>query len=164
MELDKNRWSYPWNSNQKSSGGSRIFLRWGSQLPNWCYFRPQRSCGKVMFSQACVKNSVHGGRGLSQHALGSRGGVSQHALGQGGRYPSMHWAWDVCGRPPLGQTHTHTTPWTNTPFWADTHTPGRNTPMGRQPPLPRLPLQRAADSTHPTGMHSCFAHFLPKAA
>ena len=26
--------------------------------------------GKVMFSQACVKNSVHGGGGVSQHALG----------------------------------------------------------------------------------------------
>ena len=25
-----------------------------------CY-RPQRSCGKVIFSEACVKNSVHGG-------------------------------------------------------------------------------------------------------
>ena len=24
-------------------------------------YRPQRSCGKVMFSQTCVKNSVHGG-------------------------------------------------------------------------------------------------------
>ena len=32
-------------------------------------YRPQLRCGKVMFSQACVKNSV-------------RGGVSQHALGQ----------------------------------------------------------------------------------
>ena len=29
----------------------------------------KRSCGKVMFSQACVKNSVHGGC-VSQHALG----------------------------------------------------------------------------------------------
>ena len=29
------------------------------------------SCGKVMFSQVCVKNSVHsgGGEGVSQHAL-----------------------------------------------------------------------------------------------
>ena len=26
-------------------------------LPN--IYRPQRSCGKVIFSQACVKNSVH---------------------------------------------------------------------------------------------------------
>ena len=40
------------------------------------------SCGKVMFSQACVKNSVQGG--VSQHVLGqtSSGQVSQHALGQ----------------------------------------------------------------------------------
>ena len=34
------------------------------------------SCGKVMFSQACVKNSVHreggGGGGVSQHALPGR--------------------------------------------------------------------------------------------
>ena len=29
----------------------------------------KRSCGKVMFSQACVKNSVHGG-GVSHDALG----------------------------------------------------------------------------------------------
>ena len=34
------------------------------------YYCPQRSSGKVMFSQLCVKNSV------------LRGGVSQHALGQ----------------------------------------------------------------------------------
>ena len=27
-------------------------------------YRPQRSCSKVIFSQACVKNSVHGGRGV----------------------------------------------------------------------------------------------------
>ena len=32
-------------------------------VPN--FYRPQRSCGKVMFSQACVKNSVHGGGSLS---------------------------------------------------------------------------------------------------
>ena len=25
--------------------------------------------GKVIFSEVCVKNSVHGGRGVSQHAL-----------------------------------------------------------------------------------------------
>ena len=25
------------------------------------YYRPQRSWGKVIFSEACVKNSVHGG-------------------------------------------------------------------------------------------------------
>ena len=35
-----------------------------------CY-RPQRSCGKVIFSEACIKNSVHG-RGM-QGIRGSRG-------------------------------------------------------------------------------------------
>ena len=25
------------------------------------FYRPQRSCGKVMFSEACVNNSVHAG-------------------------------------------------------------------------------------------------------
>ena len=37
----------------------------------YCY-RPQRSCGKAIFSQACVKNSVHGGGGgcLPQCILG----------------------------------------------------------------------------------------------
>ena len=35
------------------------------------FYRPQRSWGKVIFSEACVKNSVHMGRGVvvSQHAL-----------------------------------------------------------------------------------------------
>ena len=33
-------------------------------------YRPQRSCSKVIFSQACVKNSVHGGGGLPQCMLG----------------------------------------------------------------------------------------------
>ena len=35
------------------------------------YYRPQRSWAKVIFSQACVKNSVHGGGGcLPQCMLG----------------------------------------------------------------------------------------------
>ena len=42
------------------------------------HYRPQRSWGKVIFSEACVKNSVHKGGGVvSQHALQV---VSQHAL------------------------------------------------------------------------------------
>ena len=27
----------------------------------WCFYRAERSWGKVIFSEACVKNSVHGG-------------------------------------------------------------------------------------------------------
>ena len=46
----------------------------------WCCYRPQRSWGKVIFSQASVILSTGGGV-VSQHALQE---VSQHALQQGG--------------------------------------------------------------------------------
>ena len=59
-------------------------------ISNFYIYRPQRSWGKVIFSKACVKNSVHGGV-VSQHALQV---VFQHALQQvywGGWqwYPNM---------------------------------------------------------------------------
>ena len=41
------------------------------------------SCGEVMFSQACVKNSVHGG-GVSQHSFGQ----SHSPLGRHPTFPS----------------------------------------------------------------------------
>ena len=34
------------------------------------FYRPQRSCGKVMFSQACVKSSIHMGVYTSMHWAG----------------------------------------------------------------------------------------------
>ena len=42
--------------------------------PNLCYYRPQRSWDKVIFSEVCVKNSVHrGGAGcLGRHPPRSR--------------------------------------------------------------------------------------------
>ena len=43
------------------------------------YYRPQRSWGKVIFSQVSVILFMGGGGGLSQHALQV---VSQHALQQ----------------------------------------------------------------------------------
>ena len=66
------------------------------------YYRPQRSCGKVMFSKACVKNSVHRGvcmagrvqcdRGYAwQGALHGRGHVWQGACMVGGH------AWQGAG-------------------------------------------------------------------
>ena len=60
-----------------------------------------------MFSQACVKNSVH----------------SMHV------YPSVHWGRNPPAQCILGYTQP----------WAD------------PPPL----MVTAADSMHPTGMHSC---------
>ena len=77
----------------------------------------KRSCGRVMFSQACVKNSVHSGV-----------------------YPTMYWAGGVCisvctGRvcvadTPWADTHPRQTPssWADTPRqtppWADTSSDG----------------------------------------
>ena len=43
-----------------SSGGPRIFPKGVSQLPNWNYYRPQRSWAKVMFLQASVILSTGG--------------------------------------------------------------------------------------------------------
>ena len=40
---------------------------WKGAKRQFCY-RPQRIYGKVIFSQACVKNSVHGGVSVSVHA------------------------------------------------------------------------------------------------
>ena len=48
------------------------------------FYRPQRSCSKVMFSQACVKNSVH--RGVSDPACTTghmTRGVGGLCLGRG---------------------------------------------------------------------------------
>ena len=66
------------------------------------------SCGKVMFSQACVKNSVHRG---------------------GGCTPPRQ-------TPPLDRHPGQTTPWADTPLvdtpWANTP-PGRHPPSIRRP-------------------------------
>ena len=70
-------------------------------------YRPQRSCGKVMFLHLSVSHSVHRGSVYpSMHCSDtpSWADISQHALGQtpppGQTYPSMHW-----GRHPLLGRH-----------------------------------------------------------
>ena len=89
------------------------------------------SCGKVMFSQACVKNSVHRGEGgCIQHALGQtpRVGIpactgSETPTPLPGKYPSMHW-----GRPLGRYPSIH---WSRQPRQADTpdgHCSGRYAP------------------------------------
>ena len=99
------------------------------------FYRPQRSCGKVMFLHLCV--------------ILFTGGVS--ACGPEGCLPQPP------GRPlqqtPLADTPWVDTPWQTPPLWADT--PGQTPPAqcvlgydGQQ-----------AGGTHPTGMHSCSAYF-----
>ena len=92
-------------------------------------YRPQRSCGKVMFSVILFTG------GISQHAPGQtppfQADISQHALGQTPlrqTYPSMHW-----GR----------------------HLPGRHIPACTGADTPPQ-TATVADGTHSTGMHSCF--------
>ena len=68
-------------------------------------YRPQRSCGKVMFSQASVIMFTGGGC-----------------------MPSMHWGRHPPGRHPLGRHSPG-----QTPPWADT-SPGQTSPPGKHPP------------------------------
>ena len=79
-----------------------------------------------MFSQACVKNSVHGGS----------------------VYPTMHWGRNPPGRYPRIHWGRHP-PSADTPWQADTRT-DTNSPSSPPPPT-----ATAADGTHPTAMHSC---------
>ena len=53
------------------------------------YYRPQRSWGKVIFSEACVKNSVHGGGGAC---------VVGGMHGRGGMHGKGGMCGGVCGR------------------------------------------------------------------
>ena len=51
------------------------------------FYRPQRSWGKVIFSEACVKNSVHrGGGGGTPVCIA---GLQAHT--QGGKFRGLAW-------------------------------------------------------------------------
>ena len=97
----------------------------------WYHYRPQRSCGKVMFSQASV-------------ILFTWGVSARHPPGQTpplGRHPRAD---TPPSRHPPDRHHPH---------WENPH------PLLDRPPLGRhLPQQMAtaADGMDPTGMHSCF--------
>ena len=114
--------------------------------------------GKVIFSEVCVKNSVHGGVLVSQHALQV---VSQHAL-QVSRPTQFRGMWPGGGL----QTHTQGRSWGGSGWEVFRPTPGGSVPGGTAPkgemPGPRggcveTPrMATAAGGTHPTGMHSCF--------
>ena len=97
------------------------------------FYRPQRSCGKVMFSQASV-------------ILFTRGCVWQTPPGRHppGRYPS--------GRHPTAQCMLGYTPPLPSACW-DSHSPVQC--MLGYAPQPAT----AVGGTHPTGMHSCLNLF-----
>ena len=96
----------------------------------------KRSCKKVIFSQACFKNSVHG-RGvqpLGRHPLADR-----HPLA--GRHPPGRQT-----HPPGRQTDTPLAGRQTPPWQVDTPLAGRHTPLAGRHTLSRHPLGR-----HPPG-------------
>ena len=131
------------------------------------YYHPKRSCGKVIFSVACVKNSVHrggGGRVPGQEPPLIRythpwAGIHTHTAGQVHPLRQVHthpWAGTPpAGTPPAGTPQQVHTPWAGIPpgqvypragtLWAGTH-PGA-VHAGR--------YGQQAGCTHATGMHSC---------
>ena len=111
----------------------------------WCvsffYYRPQRSWAKVIFSQTCVKNSVHTG--------GVWGCLPQCMLGYTPR---------PAGRPPLEQTPPRTkhvsrilSTWggrVSASVHAEIHPPDQaDPPRSRQIPPKQTPPSREADSS-----------------
>ena len=100
------------------------WLKWNNSCTNWDNYQPQRSWAKVIFSQVCVKNSVHRGGGcLPQCMLGytpagrGRPPREQTPLGPGRQPPQTRQSPPGQGRHP--QTR-QTTPLTRqTPREAD---------------------------------------------
>ena len=107
------------------------------------------SCGKVMFSQACVKNSVHDrGRGVCPIACWDTPPPYPQQTSPG---QTPYQADTPPDRHTPRQTHPQAaTPWEDTPL-------GRH-PSGRHPPPSKTVT--AADGLHPTGMHSCDTFFI----
>ena len=116
------------------------------------YYRPQRSCGKVMFSRVSV--ILFTGTVCIPACTGAD--TPHPADPPGQTYPSMHWC-----RPPPGRCRH--------PLWADT--PWQTPPDSHcsrwyasywnaflLPPANEVHAGRytqQAYGTHPTGMHSC---------
>ena len=96
------------------------------------YYRPQRSC-----------------EGLSVCPRGEGVSVSVH----GGYTPPQ-------GRPPGADTTPRSRPPQSRHPFQSRHPPGADTPQQTPLPQEQTPQPRetatAADSTHPTGMHSCY--------
>ena len=109
------------------------------------FYRPQRRWGKLIFSEACVKNSVL-----------QRGGLVLGGMVQGVPGPGVVYSW-VGGLVPGGA-------WSrggglvleggacSRGVWSQ----GGGIPACTEADSPPGEAATAADRTHPTGMHSCF--------
>ena len=137
--------------------------RWRKGSECVSFYHLQRSCRKVMFSQACVKTSVHRG-GLPQCMLGYTSPLVRHlevsaSVHAGIHPPVKH---PLVRHPPV----RHSLPWSDTPSpgqtchplvrqaipWSDTPSPDqtplpcsdtplvRHLPLGQTPPWADTPL------------------------
>ena len=115
-----------------------------------------------MFSQACVKNSVHWGWGCLPHcmlgyipwtSLDTHTPPDPHALGT--QPPWTHSPVDTPPPPRSTPAALYTHPQDTPPYPG--HKPPAQTPPGHTPPGQTTPhlMATATDGTHPTGMHSC---------
>ena len=119
------------------------------------FYRPQRSWGKVIFSEACVKNSVHGGGG-GEHGRGAwvagdiHGGSGRRACVVGGMHGGHAWQGGVCGR---GDVHGRGAcmVWT----YVEGGVCGRGHVWQGACVADTTRYSQWAGGTHPTGMHSC---------
>ena len=88
--------------------GSDVYVK-SVPLLIWYYYRPQRSCGKLIFSEASVKNSVQGGGSASVHA-----GIHHNPWAD--PRPPPPWADTLPWQTPPGQTSPGRHPPGQTPF------------------------------------------------
>ena len=118
---------------------------------NFLYLLPPANevWGKVIFSEACVKNSLH--RGVPQCMLGYHPpGPCTHPLGP--CTPPDHAPRDHAHPPGTMHTPGPCTPWDHAPPWNHAPPPGAQH-AGK--------YGQRAGGTHPTGMQS-YLHFLPR--
>ena len=117
----------------------------GENPSTLCYYRPQRSWGKVICSEAYVKNSVHRrGIGHMVHPPGRYtpwAGTHPRQVPLPGRYTPWAGTHPLPGRHTPRQVHPHgqVHPWADTHPWGATpprqvHSPGRYPPGQVHPP------------------------------
>ena len=112
------------------------------------YYRPQRSWGKVIFSEACVKNCVHKGGWYPSMPCRSPGWHPRGGWGVWpGGSPGPHLG---VSRPTPGGS-----PGPHLGGVLQAHTPGGCIPACTETDTPPQQTATAEGGTHPTGMHSC---------
>ena len=116
----------------------------------WCplhFYHLQRSCSKVMFSQASVILST--GEMSARHTPPGRHPLGRHLPPRQTHPQGRNLPGKTSPPPPSRQTPQGRNPLGKHP---QADTPGQN------PPSPSRPAT-AADGTYPTGMHSCLLYF-----